>query len=473
MLHGSAGCQTIQAGLSHQTRDGEETDTECGNANGPCAVRIGHVKRSLTALALCLTLVTACVDVSPAPTPTAVSPTPAPTGQPQPSSELGVQVDAVVATVPAVRQLEPTRDVPYELITREQFIDELVELQDAEVPVEVRKAEERLYKRLGLLPDDADLDALIQELYGAQVLAYYQPENGHFYLIGDDESLSGTDKLVVAHEYTHALQDQHFDLKDTVSDYTQGDAQLAEIAVIEGDATLTSQLWTTDNLDFGDLLQLLIEGFSQLDAASLDGFPLVLRRQLEFPYTEGFVFATALHEEGGFAAVNDALTTPPVSTEQILHPEKYSADELPVDVPMPGGLDSRMGSGWALVYEQTLGELGIQILATGGEIPDGALPGLPVDWPHQEVAAGWAGDRLKMFENGDGRWAVLWRTVWDTPGDADEFETRLEDLTSGLTGTSRINAYEPSEGFPAEVDLLLADSQETLDLLIASFGALL
>jgi hypothetical protein len=393
------------------------------------------VKQSWVAFALGLVLVAACVDVAPTPSPTStVAPTPAPSAQP---SGLSSQVDAVVATVPAIRELEPTRDVPYEFITREQFVDVLVELQEAAAPVEVREAEERLYKRLGLIAQDADLDALVKELYGAQVLAYYQPLNGHFYLIGDDESLSGTDKLVVAHEYTHALQDQHFDLNDMVDDPTQADAQLAELAVVEGDATLTSQLWTTDNLGFEDLLQLLIEGFSQLDEGMLDGIPLVLRRQLEFPYTEGFVFATALHDEGGFAAVNDALTTPPVSTEQILHPDKYSAREAPVVV---GGVTIGGTPSCPMVpsYTQTLGELGIQILATGGEVPDGAIPGLPVDWPHQEVAAGWGGDRLEMFEGCNNSWMIYWQTAWDTEADAIEFRGRIDELSSTFAGTTEV-----------------------------------
>jgi hypothetical protein len=434
MLHGSAGSQTIQAGLSHQTRDGEETDTECGNAMAARAVRIGSVKQPWVSFALGLALVAGCVDVAPTPSPT---PTGAPTSAPsaQPTPELGSQVDTVVATVPAVRELDPTRDVPYEFITREQFREELIALTEAEIPVDVRRAEERLYKRLGLLAEDADLDALVQELYGAQVLAYYQPENGHFYVIGGDRPFGATDKLVVAHEYTHALQDQHFDLKDTVSDYTRGDAQLAELAVIEGDATLTSQLWTTDNLDFRDLLQLLIDGFSQLDAASLDGFPLVLRRQLEFPYTEGFVFATTLHDEGGFAAVNDALTTPPASTEQILHPEKYYAGELPAGVAAPDLLD-QLGPEWHVAYEQTLGELGIQIIAAGGEVPEGALPGLPVDWPHADAAAGWDGDRLVMYESSDGHWRIEWTSAWDSAADAMEFKSRIDELSGTFTGVT-------------------------------------
>jgi hypothetical protein len=337
-----------------------------------------------------------------------------------------------------VRELDPTRDVPFELITREQFIDDLVELQDAAVPVDVRDAEERLYKRLGLIAQDADLDALVKELYGAQVLAYYQPLNGHFYLIGDDQSLSGTDKLVVAHEYTHALQDQHFDLNDMVEDYTRADSQLAELAVVEGDATLTSQLWTTDNLGFEDLLQLLIEGFSQLDDGMLDGIPLVLRRQLEFPYTEGFVFVTALHEDGGFAAVNDALTTPPISTEQILHPEKYRSADEPIAVPA-SDLLGQLGPDWHVAYEQTLGELGVQILAAGGEIPEGAIPGLPVDWPHQEAAAGWGGDRLVMYESTDGDWQIAWGTAWDSEADAIEFETRIQALEGTFAGQTSVD----------------------------------
>lgn len=369
------------------------------------------------------------------PTPTS-SPTPTPS--PLPSADLRAQVDAVVASVPAVRELQPTREVPYEFITREQFQEDLVELNDADVPLQVRQAEERLYKRLGLLPADADLDALVQELYGAQVLAYYQPENGQFYVIGGDKPLGATDKIVVAHEYTHALQDQHFNLKDnTISDPEQGDAQLAQLAVIEGDATLTSQLWASDNLGFGEMLQMLLEGLGQLDESALDDMPLILRRDLEFPYTEGFLFATALHDDGGFGAVNQALQTPPESTEQILHPEKYFAHEAPIEVNLED-ISNALGTGWSLVYQQTLGELGIQIMATGGVVPAGAVPGLPVEWPHQDVAEGWGGDRLNMYEGPNDAWRIEWKTDWDTGADAISFRSRISQLSNTFAGSTDI-----------------------------------
>jgi hypothetical protein len=395
------------------------------------------VKRIGTLLAV-LGLAIGCVSPTPTPSPsTQPTATPAPT--PEPSADVAAKIDAVIAGVPALRELQPTREVPFEFITREQFQSDLVALNDAEVPVEVRAAEERLLKRLGLLPADANLEALVLELYGAQVLAYYQPEDGHFYIISRNQPFGATDKIVVAHEYTHALQDQHFDLKDnTISDPTQGDAQLAQLAVIEGDATLTSQLWATDNLGLGDMLQLLLDGITGLDQASLEGIPLVLRRQLEFPYTEGMQFVTALHDRGGFDAVDQAIQTPPASTEQILHPEKYAASEAPVDV-YPPDLLGNLGDGWHSVYEQTLGELGIQILAVGSDQPPVDIPGLPVEWPHSEVAAGWGGDRLRMYESETGQWLIAWQTAWDTQADADEFATRLAALRDTFAGPMRVD----------------------------------
>jgi hypothetical protein len=416
------------------------------------------VKRATTLLAV-LALALGCGSPTPTPSPT-TRPTTTPAQTPEPSADVAAKVDAVIAGVPALRELQPTRDVPFSFITREQFQADLVALNNAEVPVAVRAAEERLLKRLGLLPADANLEALVLELYGAQVLAYYQPEDGHFYIISRDQPFGATDKIVVAHEYTHALQDQHFDLKDnTINDPTQGDAQLAQLAVIEGDATLTSQLWTTENLGFGEMLQLVFDALIGLDQASLQGIPLVLRRQLEFPYTEGMEFVTALHDRGGFDAVDAAIQTPPASTEQILHPEKYAAHEEPVDVQAP---DSRspLDETWSPVYEQTMGELGIQILAVGDEEPALDFPGLPVEWPHQEVAAGWGGDRLRMYENTNGQWLITWQTAWDTGADASEFAARIRELSDTFAGSVRVDQNHDSTGVRVDI---ASDEELTFD----------
>jgi hypothetical protein len=448
--------------------------------------------RAAALLSAAFLVLVGCVNVAPVPTPTAeptsaptatptmvATPTlaPTPTVAPTPSLDpgesqgpetpppsidpaLAEQIDRVVDQVPPIRQLQSTEDVPYQFISREQFRDELVELNDEDVPPEVRAAAERMLKRLGLLPDDADLDELLLELFGSQVAAYYRPDNGRFYIIERDQPFGPLDRIITAHEYTHALQDQHFDLEGTrISDPGEGDAALAQLAVIEGDATLTSQLWAIEHLTQAELFQLLTESLAGLDEETLAGMPLVLRRELEFPYTEGFVFVSEIYNLGGFEAVDQALATPPASTEQILHSDKYYAQEAPIEVSLDD-TSAVLGPGWSLAYQQTLGELDIQIFVGGGEEPDFNLPGLPVEWPHAEVAAGWGGDRLHMYEHPDGRWAIVWQTAWDTEADAEEFETRVSELMGTFDGVAVVSA-ESSTG----VTLLIADAQATLDAL--------
>ena len=423
--------------------------------------------RRVSAAALALVLSAACTTITPAPTavpsPTArpspvatavpsdgpatptlqpsptdpsspePSETPGPTGSagPAPSIDpaLAAQIDAVIASVPEVRELQPTRDVPYQFITREQFQADLTELAFEDVPEEFRLAEERLLKRLGLVPEDADLTELLLELYGAQVAAYYQPDNGTFYIIERDEPFGGLDKMFVAHEYTHALQDQHYQLEaNRIKDLDRGDAILGQLAAIEGDATLLMQQWAFGGyLSEIELIEVFTASLSGLDDDTLADMPLVLRRQLEFPYLEGFLFINDVHGRGGWEQVNETLIDPPDSTEQILHPQKYYDGEAPVDVVLDD-VSATLGAGWSRVYEQTMGELLIQVLAVGGEEPPAAPPGLPVEWPHAETAAGWGGDRLNMYEHSDGRWCIAWQTAWDSEADAAEFEARMTEL---------------------------------------------
>jgi hypothetical protein len=460
--------------------------------------------RRLSLAALALVLIVGCTTVAPAPTavpqPTASpspistpgstdgagsptpqpsatdssspgpSGTPGPTGSegPAPSIDpaLAAQIDAAIASVPEIRELEPTRDVPYQFISREQFQADLQELAFADVPEDFRLAEERLLKRLGLVPDDANLTELLLELYGGQVAAYYQPDNGTFYIIQRDEPFGPLDKMFTVHEYTHALQDQHYQLEaNRIKDLDRGDAILGQLAAIEGDATLTMQQWadpSRGNLTFEELIEVLTASLSGLDDDTLAQMPLVLRRQLEFPYTEGFLFIDDVHGLGGFEAVNETLIDPPDSTEQILHSQKYYDGEAPVDVELDD-LSATLGDGWSRIYEQTMGELLIQVLATGGEVPPATLPGLPVEWPHAEAAAGWGGDRLNMYEHTDGRWGIVWESTWDSGPDAAEFVTRIGELASSFDGVTELSTEIRDSTTGGYQQLTIASDQGVLD----------
>lgn len=428
---------------------------------------------------------------APSPTPAAIaSPTPAPSPSPTatatptptatatdapataspdpdatPAAGVRAEIDQIVAQIPELRQLEPRRDVPYEFVSRAQFQADLQDLIDEETEPEQLAREERLLKRLGLLPPDLDLREAILELYGSQVAAFYRPDTGAFYIIGQRQTLAPFDRMVVAHEYTHALQDHHYDLEGTrITDPSEGDAALAQLAAIEGDATLLMLLWAQENLTPQEL-NSIGEALNPADLELLESMPPILRRQLEFPYLEGFLFSLELFTAGfGWEPINETLASPPLSTEQVLHPAKYRAGEEPVLVELPD-LAGALGGGWQSAYTQTMGELNIQVWVGGGEEPIETFPGMPPQQPHAAAAEGWGGDRLAMYESDAGGWAIAWEIAWDSADDAEEFLVRVEELQSTLDGVSEILTAADDR-----VRLLIAHDQPTLDTLVSAFG---
>jgi hypothetical protein len=340
----------------------------------------------------------------------------------------------VVSQIPPLRELEPLHEVPYVLLSRDEFREELAGLLEDEVDREQLATEQRLLIRLGLLPPDADLYELLLQLYGSQIAAYYRPDTGSFYIIERDAPFEAMDRMIVAHEYTHALQDQHFDLAgNRITDPSEGDAALAQLAAIEGDASLVMYQWAFTNLGLDELLELFAGmAPAPTDQELLESMPEVLRRQLRFPYHEGFLFTIEIQGTGGWSAVDETLRRPPASTEQVLHPQKYVDDERPVPI-APPDLQPVLGEGWQRTYQQTMGELNLQVWLADGERPPLVMPGLPAeetDW--QAAAAGWGGDRLVMYEGPAGSWVISWTIGWDTAADGAEFATIAEPLVAGL-----------------------------------------
>jgi hypothetical protein len=224
------------------------------------------------------------------------------------------------------------------------------------------------------------------------------------------------DRFVLAHEIEHALQDQNLGLalpKD-VGD----DATLAYRALAEGDASLTQiavKLRTIPGTDHwvsrisGALHATTpgeIERRAGVKANELQSAPPLLRRVMTFPYIEGLSFVTDLYRAGGLRLVDRAFASPPRSTEQILHSEKYVAGELPVPVvpPVPP-------AGWKTVTSGTLGELQTGILL-GQCVPEKEA---------LAAASGWGGDAYSLVSDEQGHTGVLWSTTWDDEDAADRF----------------------------------------------------
>ena len=324
-------------------------------------------------------------------------------------------------------------------------------------PEELVKGTETLYKELGLLPQDASLEQLFLELFTSQVGGLYDNETKQMYVVSKDGAVGPVEEITYAHEFTHALQDQRFDLGKLVGEDTdQSDRTMAHRAVAEGDATLLMSLWAQRFLTPAELG----EAAGSTDPASeevLAKMPAILKDPLLFPYMSGIQLALGAFTQGGFEAVDGLFANPPDSTEQVLHPEKFAAREKPVEVAFPEDLAARLGDGWKVSLEDTLGEVLLEVV-----LRDGGASAT------NDAAAGWGGDRVALLEGPGVEKAVVMDTAWDTADDAAEFEAALGPTVDKLKGLGRSPAIlRPAEN---RVVLVTAESAATMGRVANALG---
>jgi hypothetical protein len=385
------------------------------------------------------------------------------------TARMALQIDEVVAKVPPIRGLEPLADIRYRVLDQDGFRAEFEALFREEFPPELVAAEQDFYKRMGFLRPDDDLEELLLSLYASQVLAFYDPRTATFTLVGPIERIGPLERVVIAHEYGHALQDQRWDLEGTrIRDHSRSDEILAQASLTEGDAVAVMYDWAARELSVADLLRVARSALTRQDERLLRRLPPIIRRQLESPYLDGFAFVNALRGRGDWAAVDAAWEERPRSTEQILHPELYP-DEVPVEVGLPD-LAAQLGSDWTTSYTQTLGEMQIGVWVADGRRSGNLLPGLPAPLPRADAAAGWGGDRLASLDGPEGAWAVVWQTDWDSAGDARQFRRAAVAVMKDLPGANAVLDADIAGGLSSPILVLVADSRSTLRVLRAALG---
>jgi len=403
----------------------------------------------LTLSALVLACDPAAVSPSPTASPsTAAGPSPsAGSASPGASQDAAATFDEIEGQVTKLRELQATKKVDREVIDEATLKKMLAEEQAKQTPPEVVAANERLYKALGLLPADADLDALTLEMLGAGVAGFYDDEKGKMFVVSRSGGVGAAEQVTYAHEYTHALQDQNFTVfKDQKDVKDQSDWFLARQAIFEGDATVVMSYWALANLTPAELAEYAAAGNDPATQALLAKLPPIMTETLTYPYTTGAFYVQSAQLAGGWSAVDDFYARMPESTEQILHPEKYAAKEGPVDVGLPADIATRLGSGWTVSLTDSFGELqdGIWLRVSG-------VPKADAD----AAAAGWGGDRLAVIEGPGGAWAVAIKTAWDTTADATEFEAAA---TTALGKAQGIAQVLPGEGGKIRWVLVASDA---------------
>ena len=216
---------------------------------------------------------------------------------------------------------------------------------DREIPRPKVAAEERLLTLLGLLPPRSSLRELFGKTLSSEVGGYYLPRTGTLSVVGSGGQAGLLGEITLAHELTHALEDQHFDLGSGAATGFQRDRSMADSALHEGTATIAmvdyAVLKATGRNDIPAVVRA--QALKALDKAAVpasSGLPRYVRESLVFPYAAGARLVNRIESRGGWAAVNRAFgAQAPLSTEQLMHPAKYDAHERPVRVvvaPPPG-----------------------------------------------------------------------------------------------------------------------------------------
>lgn len=283
----------------------------------------------------------------------------------------------------------------------------------------------RAYARFGLVPDTLDLEPLLSRLLLEQVAGFYDPASDTLFVV-EGISAELVDGVLV-HEMVHALQDQYVDLDSLVEATRQrNDRGMAVQAAIEGHATFVMYEWMLGQMTGGsvDLSRMprLSESLDSDALASagvempeLQQAPTVIREQLLFPYVSGldFIQVRWAGADGRVPPLGDAL---PLTTEQILHPERWGAPE--VAPPAPLEFSAAVSGQWSEVYSDGLGEVDTRIL----------LREFLADRDRADAAAaGWDGDVYRLLEGPDGE-ALVWVTRWDTEAEAAEFARAMEGV---------------------------------------------
>lgn len=288
-----------------------------------------------------------------------------------------------------------------------QFLESRI--QEVVDPEDLR-AEELALKKLGLAPQSFDLKKTTVDLLTEQAAAFYDYRKKKLFILDANASLA--QKPVLVHELAHALADAHVNLEKYIFKGKSDDAALARQAVMEGQATWLMSEYLMARM--GTSLRKnpeMAEMMSRMNGAAagmypvFDAAPLYIRESLLFPYTKGFLFQQAVVLKLGVQAFAAVYAKPPLSTQQIIHPELYMNNVEPAKPRLP----KANLKGYETLIEGTLGEFDHEVLFKqyGGEAAS-------------KHAANWRGGQFRVLEHKkDKRLILLYASQW-----ADERSAR-------------------------------------------------
>ena len=389
------------------------------------------------------------------------------------NSDILRQIQDIERQVIELRGISLQHAVASRLVSTDEMREQIQANLHEKYPLLTAEDEILVLRLLGVVDESFDPAAFYLSFYTEQLAGEYDHEKASILLLCGS-GFGGPERLTYVHAFTQALQDQNFDFEVGLG-YTQASCAeetercAATEALIEGDAALLQSQWLRIFASSQDTEELaaFLNGF---DTPVFDQAPLFIRSNVLFPYVEGLSFVLDAYLAGGWAGVDAIYAEPPLSTEQILHFERYPEDE-PVHLLEPD-LVPILGDGWRAISAQSLGEFQLQsVLDTYLSEMDAAI-----------AAEGWGGDLFLAYTHDDRDLSAgVLLTQWDTIADAHEFYYTLKEYGQLRFGEeSRAEAgsaqWVSDEGYilirlvSNQILLLIAPDAESLTALDAALA---
>ncbi len=351
--------------------------------------------------------------------------------------------------VEQLRGFDYARPVVAQPVSQQEIAQDIVEYADIAYPEDQFSRRSLAWDAIGVIPDGTSLREAYENYGSTQVIGYYDTLTGELKFIGS-QAPSPLERITLAHELTHAIDDQRFGLEhlDLLSAECRDEETAAAIALVEGNATFFMLRWAETFLTPEEQVQVGLEAAQQ--DTSTEGIPPFVVRLQAWSYEQGLRFIGALDSRGGLDAVDGAFEDLPVSTEQIIHPERYPND-VPTQIDIPD-LSDELGDRWRDLDVMTIGEAWLS-LALGLRLEPSEA---------QDATAGWDGGIYRAWSADDAADVVL-ATEWDSEADAQEFASAMRDWIDAGDDPGRV--LEP-EG--TRVTVVFAPDADALDLLASA-----
>lgn len=324
------------------------------------------------------------------------------------------QINGIVQSLSDISGLSEEHPVPYGRMSKRQLRQFLTKRIRKTLKPEEIHADELTLKLFGLVPQDFDLKKSTIDLLTEQAAAFYDYDEKKLFLL--DGSPVDSEATTLAHELSHALADQHFDLEHFMEEApTNDDENLAHTAVVEGQASWLMIAYSLKQAGkppdpTREMLKAVGESSeeSTADYPILKSSPLYIRQSLLFPYSEGTLFFDAVLKKMGKSAFGNVFTDAPVDSSQIMHPDRYFAHVKPVRPELPK-LTLKDSNGE--IAEGTVGEFDHHIL----------LKQYLGDSTAESLSPHWRGGVYKVMAEGKNHPVLIYASQWDSDQEAVAF----------------------------------------------------